>query len=222
MKKPFAEYTNAELLTISNEELNDALRIQAINQGITPPVSLPEALRKSEWAGYQLPAESITVYELHVGGYGGTGAGYLTMDKAQSALDGLVRIEHGYGNTAPKLKDAEAKFMAVHIGVTRGSSKFERFEEFTQNTEAFDKMVDECMDRLSSIRQAAYDAKVRAEKRKEYLRLANDNEQVAIAFWNKVEIGPWPDADEEYAPKQDIEPTETTQAPPAIADDLAF
>ena len=62
MSKRFADYTDAELIGIDNETLNIAIRVEAINRGIKPPITLSEALRQSEWVGYQKPAEAIKVY----------------------------------------------------------------------------------------------------------------------------------------------------------------
>ena len=107
MSKRFAEYTDAELIGINNETLNIAIRVEAIQRGIKPPITISEALRQ--------------------------------------------------------------------------------FEEFFEDDTEFQKVVDECLERHSQVRQAAYNAKVRSEKRAEYLRLAGGDETIARAFWAKTE-----------------------------------
>jgi hypothetical protein len=46
------------------------------------------------------------------------------------------------------------------------------------------------------VRQQAYNAKVRAERKAEYLRLAGGNEEIAKNFWAKAEGTAWPTAEE--------------------------
>ena len=55
---------------------------------------------------------------------------------------------------------------------------------------------DLCLELHSNIRQEYYNAGVRLELRKEYLRLAGGNEEVAKAFWAKAEGTAWPSNEE--------------------------
>jgi hypothetical protein len=193
MSKRFADYTDAELIGIDNETLNIAIRVEAIQRGIKPPITISEALRRSEWIGYQKPAEAIKVFRLR-SGYNASEFGWLDEAKAQAALDGLVKIDAiGYSErNGFKISDANATIETVWIGVSKGESKAAKFEGFFEDDAEFQKVVDECLERHSQVRQAAYNAKVRSEKRAEYLRLAVGDETIARAFWAKTEGNEFP------------------------------
>ena len=194
MSKRFNDYTDAELLGIDNETLNISIRVEAIQRGVKPPIPISEALRRSEWRGYEKPAEAIKVYRLRQGYYT-TDFGWLDEAKAQAALEGVVKIEKvNYKDDHLKICTPDVAVETVWVGVNKGEQKAAKFEEFFEDTTDFDKVRDECLDRLSRVRQEAYDAKVRTEKRAEYLRLAAGDEAIARAFWARVEGGEWPEA----------------------------
>ena len=193
MSKPFSSYTDAELVGIDKETLNIAIRVEAINRGIKPPITISEALRRSEWVGYQKPAEAIKVYRIRLG-YHDSPFAWLDESKAQAALEGMVHIESvGYSAAnAFKISDAKASVETVWIGVKKGESKAAKFEEFFEDDTEFQKVADECLERHAQVRQAAYNTKVRSEKRAEYLRLAGGDEEIARAFWAKTEGSEFP------------------------------
>jgi len=194
MSKRFNDYTDAELLGIDNDTLNNAIRIEAIQRGVKPPIPISEALRSSEWRGYERPAEGIKVYRLRQGWHA-TDFGWLDEAKAQAALEGLVRIEKpNYNNDTLVISRSEVTVETVFVGVTKHDQKAAKFEEFYEDTTEFDKVCDECLERFAAVRQAAYNARVRSEKRAEYLRLACGDEAIAKAFWGRVEGGEWPEA----------------------------
>ena len=192
--KRFANFTDAELIGIDNDTLNRAIRIEAIERGIKPPVTLSEALRSSEWLGFERPAEAVPVYRLSMGGYSGADYGWLDKAKAEAAMEGLVKLGTTWknGRMVPKIEVADVRIETVFFGVSDASSKAAKFEEFTQDDTEFDKVRDECLERLGRVRQDAYNARVRSEKRAEYLRLACGNEEIARAFWAKTEGGEFP------------------------------
>jgi hypothetical protein len=194
--KPFPQLTRSEVLNLTNEELNDAIRLEAIERGIKPPVTLSEALRRSEWRGYQKPAESIKVFCLRAG-YHRSEFGWLDEAQAQAALEGLVKLERNYSTPEGfKIAAAEAAVETVWIGVNVGNSKVAKFEEYLQDDEKFNEVRDLCLELYSSIRQQDYNARVRAERRAEYLRLAGGSEEIAKAFWAKAEGTSWPEDNE--------------------------
>jgi hypothetical protein len=202
--KAFNHYSDRELLNLTNETLNDAIRLEAINRGITPPIPLPEALRKSEWMGYQKPAEAIKVFRIRQG-YATTDFGWLDEAKAHAALDGLVKVEKiNYNREDLKICASDATIETVWVGVTKGEDKAAKFEEFFQDNTKFNEVRDECLDRYSRCRQSLYDAKVRDTKKTEYLRLAQNDEAIARAFWARTEGTAWPESSElaEWEPKQ--------------------
>ena len=164
MSKRFADYTDAELLGIDNETLNIAIRVEAINRGIKPPITISEALRRSEWAGYQKPAEAIKVFRLR-SGYNASEFGWLDEAKAQAALEGVIKIEPiGYSSSNGfKIGSTDVSVETVWIGVSKAESKAAKFEEFFEDDTEFQKVVDECLERYGQVRQAAYNAKVRSE-----------------------------------------------------------
>lgn len=192
--KPFSQLTDSEVLGLSNEDLNDSIRLEAIDRSIQPPITLSEALRRSEWRGYQNPAEAIKVFRLRQGYYQ-TDFGWLDEAKAVAALEGLVKIEKiNYNRDDLKISASEATVEIAWIGVSKCEDKAAKFEDFFQDNTKFNEVRDECLERYSKVRQDAYNTKVRQEKRAEYLRLARGNEEIAKSFWAKVESGEWPAA----------------------------
>jgi hypothetical protein len=190
--KPFSQLTDSEVLNLSNENLNDAILLEAIDRGIQPPITLSEALRRSEWRGYTKPAESIKVFTLKVG-YHNSNFAFLDEKLAEKALEGMICIEESsYSNPKIKITSDTPQIVVKYVGVEAGSQKASKFEEFTQDDTEFNKVRDECLEKHSEVRQQAYNAKVRQEKRTEYLRLARNDEAIAKAFWVKVESGEWP------------------------------
>lgn len=189
--KKFSDYTDPELLTLDNQQINDAIRLEAIDRGIKPPVTLSEALRRSEWRGYKKPSEAIRVFRIRVG-YSSPDFGWLDEQKATAALEGLVELKDNY-NRGHTLKVAsEARIETVFIGTDPEESKAAKFEEYAQDDTEFDKVADECVARLSKVRQSDYDKRVNSERRAEYMRLANGDEQIARNFWAKSERTDWP------------------------------
>lgn len=193
MNKPFNKHTDAELLVIDNETLNIAIRIEAIERGIKPPITISEALRRSEWVGYQKPAEAIKVFRIRTG-YHASEFAWLDEAKAQAALDGIIKVEAiGYSESNGfKICDANATVETVWIGVSKGESKGVKFEGFFEDDTEFQKVVMECMDRYSAVLQSDYNRRVNSEKRTEYMRLAGGNEEIARAFWSKTERTEFP------------------------------
>lgn len=165
--KAFNQLTDSEVLNLSNEDLNDAIRLEAIDRGIQPPITLSEALRRSEWRGYQKPAEAIKVFRLRQGWYT-TDFGWLDEAKAVAALDGLVKIEKiGYKDDNLKIVNSDVNVETVFVGVSKGESKAAKFMEYFDDSTEFDKVSEECIEKYSAVRQEAYNAKVRQEKRTE-------------------------------------------------------
>jgi len=193
--KPFNSLTNAEILSLSNEDLNDSIRLEAIERGIQPPITLSEALRRSEWRGYKKPAEAIKVFRIRQGYYQ-SDFGWLDEAKAHAALEGVVKIERAdYTSNNLKISNSDASVEVAWIGANTSVEKADTFEEFTQDDTKFNEVRDECLGRYSAVRQEVYNTKVRQEKRAEYLRLARGDEAIARAFWSKVESGDWPEAE---------------------------
>ena len=194
--KPFSQLTRNETIDLTNEELNDAIRLEAIERGMKPPVTLSEALSRSEWRGYTKPAESIKVFTLKIG-YHSSNFGFLDEKLAERALEGMVCVEENtYSNPRIKITQERPEVVTKFVGVEAGSQKAAKFEEYTQDDTEFVKVRDECLEKYSEVRQQAYNAKVRAERKTEYLRLAGGSEEIARNFWSKAEGTSWPTAEE--------------------------
>jgi len=194
--KPFSQLTRNETIDLTNEELNDAILLEAVERGMKPPVTLSEALRRSEWRGYTKPAESIKVFTLKIG-YHSSNFGFLDEKLAERALEGMVCVEeNSYSNPRIKITQERPEVVTKYVGVEASSQKASKFEEYTQDDTEFVKVRDECLEKYSEVRQQAYNAKVRAERKTEYLRLAGGNEEIAKKFWAKAEGTSWPTAEE--------------------------
>jgi len=194
--KPFSQLTRNETIDLTNEELNDAIRLEAIERGMKPPVTLSEALSRSEWRGYTKPAESIKVFTLKIG-YHSSNFGFLDEKLAERALEGMVCVEENtYSNPRIKITQERPEVVTKFVGVEAGSQKAAKFEEYTQDDTEFVKVRDECLEKYSEVRQQAYNATVRAERKTEYLRLAGGSEEIARNFWSKAEGTVWPTAEE--------------------------
>jgi len=194
--KPFSQLTRNEILDLTNEELQDSIRLEAIERNIKPPITLPEALRRSEWRGYTKPAEAIKVWTLKVG-YHSSNFGFLDEQLAAKAIEGMICIEESsYSHPKIKITSDTPEVVLKYVGVDVGSQKAAKFEEYTQDDTEFVKVRDECLEKYSEVRQQAYNAKVRAERKTEYLRLAGGSEEIAKKFWAKAEGTAWPTAEE--------------------------
>jgi hypothetical protein len=194
--KPFSQLIRNEIIDLTNEELNDSIRLEAIERSIKPPITLSEALRRSEWRGYTKPAEAIKVWTLKIG-YHSSRFGFLDEQLAAKAIEGMICIEeNSYSHPKIKITSDTPEIVLKYVGVEAGSQKASKFEEFTQDDTEFNKVRDECLEKHSEVRQQAYNAKVRSERKAEYLRLAGGNEEVAKNFWSKTEGTTWPTNEE--------------------------
>jgi len=195
--KTVTQHTDQELLELTNEQFNDAIRLEAIEAGIKPPIPTAQALERSGWMGYRKPPEHVTVYELAVkednySSLHNSGLGYLSREKALAALEGLIHIDTPYNKINPVMKSGLGVIVEKFVGESPQVEAWAKFQEYVQDDTEFNKIRDVCVDRLSRVRQAAYDARVNAEKKVEYLRLAGGDEAIAQGFWAKVERTPWP------------------------------
>jgi hypothetical protein len=194
--KAFSQLSRNEILDLTNEELYDSIRLEAIERGVKPPITLSEAVRRSEWRGYAKPAEAIKVWTLKIG-YHSSNFGFLDEQLAAKAIEGMICIEESsYSHPKIKITSDTPEIVLKYVGVEAGSQKASKFQEFAQDDTEFNKVRDECIEKYSEVRQQAYNAKVRSEQKAEYLRLAGGNEEVAKNFWSKTEGTSWPTNEE--------------------------
>lgn len=193
MSVAFSDMSGSQLLELNSEQLNDAIRLEAIKQGAAPPIALSDRVRSSEWLGFQVPAEYAKVWRLRAG-YNASQIGYMSEARAIEAMQGAVFLEvNGYPREVTRITDKEMSVECVMINVTSPVQAAVKFEEaLSGESEEFIKIRDACLAKFGEARQAAYDRQVNSEKRAEYLRLANGDETIAKAFWAKVERGEFP------------------------------
>lgn len=198
--KRYFDLTESEKLALSSEQMTDAVKIEAIHRGIKTPLSLDNIVENLGCSGFNLPADCKTFYELctpkQYGGVERSGICFVTPDEARNALKNAILIEEeGYPVKRAKIINGEFSVMERYVSVfplTNFATKLQQYDDATP-CEDFTKLCEECRDDLQTIRQHIYDAEVRARKKAEYLRLAQNNEEIAKAFWSKAESGNWPE-----------------------------
>lgn len=179
-------------LLLSNEQFATAVQLEAVNRGIKPPVILDEETVQKEWIGYQTPAGSVRFYEVYApNSYGSakaTGLLFKTEAEAWAACQNAFGVEHNtYSDPQDKIFQGSFEVRAVNITTIKSKSVSANIEDYFQDNAEFDKLTDECAKDLQALRQAEYDTKVRSNKRKTYMALAQGNEEIAKAFWSKTE-----------------------------------
>lgn len=193
--RPFSKYTEAELLSLNNDEVSDAIRLEAIERGIAVPISIPEHLHNIGFSGYTEDPSQGKVYALATRGtIDSVSIGFLTQEAAQRALEGAVVIrDQSYRGNNYVIDDSPPVIACVRLGVHRNESKLKKITEYSEDREAFDKLRDECVDVLTAAKQKKYDRDIDVARAAEYLRLAGGDESVARAFWVKLHPGrEWP------------------------------
>lgn len=199
MHTRFTSLTPAQLLALTSDDFNLAVRLEALERGIRPPVPLSEALKKSEWRGFRAPADFVEVWSVAIlSGYGTsreTGIAYLDKAQAEAALVGMVRLEESRtsrGDKFMKICDAHPTIVCVRVPGRAEIVRPVGIEEYYQDDTDFLSLVEECRAAWNDALQKDYDRKVALERKAEYLRLAGGDAGVAERFWNKVEKTPWP------------------------------
>lgn len=195
----YTSLTDAQKLALTPEDFLVAVKIEAIERGVKPPITLANALKQSEAQGFSMPPDAVFFYEiLAPTSYDNKPSGivFRTAEEAQRAIVGAYGLyEEGYGATAKNKLANPEKFSIRQVWISGASPKqyWTRLEEYMQDDKAFDEICDECRTDLQAIRQREYDKAVRARKRKEYLALARGSLEIAQAFWAKTEPGDFPE-----------------------------
>lgn len=206
--KPYSQLTTEEKLSLTDETFNTAVKLEAVERGIQLPITLEQALVRSEFRGFSRPADSVSFYELcgpgqYSGNVKGTGVCYRTREEASRALEGVIHVEEdGYGAARRNtIREGGWSIREVFVSISKASFSAPVLEQYRSDTTKYDALGKECSQDLWEIQQAKYDAEVMATKRKTYLDLAQGNEEIARAFWAKAEYTPWeaaaPDRDKE-------------------------
>lgn len=186
-----------ERLALDDQQLSDAIKLEAIHRGIAPPITLEESLKQGVFTSYQHPADFVKFYEIvrpnKYHGQDRTGLAFATEQEAINAMKGAFAIANdGYSGSKSSLASGEFAVQVVIVGSQCGTVTQKKIDEYQYDSKAFDVVAEECVTDLSGIRQRRYDAEVNKRKRAEYLRLANNDESIARAFWAKAERTEWP------------------------------
>ncbi len=185
-------------LTLTTEQFTDAVKAEGLHRGLKPPITLADALKEIGYVGYRVPQDAIKLYEvIRPAQYGSgekTGLCFRTSEQAHAACVGGIAVhEPGYGTEQGKITEGQWEVREKWVSLRKQVDVASRIEEYQQEDADFDKLAEECSADLSTLRQAKYNREVRACKRTEYLRLANGDQQVASAFWDKTERTAFPD-----------------------------
>lgn len=190
--------TTEEKLSLTPESFLKAVKLEAIDRGIKPQITIEDAIRRTEFVGYQINPEHVSVFEvLRPNRYNdskSTGLCYLDRELAEKALNGAVSCEdEGYGaDKRTTINSGEFAIGERFISLTKMKNVQTKIEEFFQDDKEFDAVAEECRLDLQTLRQAEYDTRIRNRKKAEYLELADKNETIARAFWAKTEKTEWP------------------------------
>ena len=195
--KRFSELSETELLNFTADELNDSIKLEAIHQGIAPPVSLSEAIQKSGFTGHVSSKDDVPIYRLGTDGYGDD-VGWLSEEAALMAMTGAVALQSTYTSGRPGIRIATEQTVLVKRVILPGEAqtyKLAKLDEYVapnESAKAFGDLAEACYEIARSHRQAAYNRQVATERKAEYMRLANGDVQIAMAFWAKAETLAWP------------------------------
>ena len=195
--KTFSELTLTDFLTISDTDLTDAIRKQAIVNGLNIPISMPEALTKSTYAGYTPKTDTFTVWQIATKqGYGGLTTGdtaYLTRQAAEFAMQGMILIkpitDKKYNTIGYELTDDNLEFRIIEksLGITECGKKLAHYSDLIKEVDPkpFMDFVDECITIVSETINEHRQKELNKVRMAEYLRLAGNDEVVAKSFWAK-------------------------------------
>jgi hypothetical protein len=193
----YFDLTPEQKMQLTNEQFATCVRLEAVNRGIKPPLTLDEETVKKEWIGYQTPAGSVPLYEVYApsqyGGAKATGLLFKTEAEAWAACQNAFGTEtSSYSDPQTKIFQGAFEVRAVHITTVKSKAIGKSIEDYFQDDAAFDKLTEECAADLGMLRQADYDKRVRSAKRRSYMELAQGNEEIAKAFWAKTEGSEFP------------------------------
>lgn len=192
--KKISDYRNSELVELSNDAFTDAVRIEALHRKIDIPISVPENLRMSEWTGFQRPSEAVKVFRIKIG-YQTSEFAYLSEEKAIAALEGMVKVECRTWEHLKLLTLEQPEICIDWIGVFPNASKMEKFDKGSADYAAFDKLIENCTSLVVKLKSSVWQLRMLAEKKAEYLRLADGDSTVAKSFWAGTVNSPWFDLD---------------------------
>lgn len=194
----YFDLTEEQKLALSDIELDKAVKLEAAHRGLQIPIPVDQLLNNTPEVAFHTPEDSITIYELcsknSWGSAERTGIGFRTEAAAFKALEGALRVKE---DTYPKVKrsiaDPDFTVQAVRIATFPEQTWQTKLDQLKDDYEPFNKLAGEIFDDLSSVRQAAYDRRVRDAKRRQFMELAGGDEDIARKFWANIEKTEWPE-----------------------------
>lgn len=193
--KRYNQLTTEEKLALTDQSFADAVKLEALDRGIKPQVTLSESIRSSEWHGYQYPVNGVRVWVVESGNNYGNSIGYLDPELARKAMEGAILVGDRYtGGRSIKsvLTDPPVLREMVLGGNTVNAASFKLEDALDSPDPAYVELVKACSEDWHAVLQADYDGKVRATRWAEYLRLAQGDAAVAAAFWQRAGEGSLP------------------------------
>lgn len=188
--KRYFELTIDERVVLNDQDLSDAIRLEAIDRGIAPPLLLNEEIQRGIHQAYSEPANAVTFYEVMRAGRWGsqaqTGLAFSTKEEAEKACLGAFSLEDG------KIVSGQFSVRCVKVQ-SGGCYKVADVEEYVYDSSKYDAVADECLADLREIKQRRYDAEIMKHKKAEYMRLAKGDKAIAKAFWQRTESSTWPE-----------------------------
>lgn len=193
MNKKYTDYSSAEKMTLSADELEKSVKLEAIDRGIPIPTTLDSRLKQIEAKGFNMPAEyseffMITARKSEYGAPEHTGIAFKSLHDANKALNGAYLVyEEGY-NEKRRMKLGQPLFSVEQIMVVDRwqQTYWTKLVELNEDTTKFDNLCEECRLDLERVRQDDYNRRVIQQQRQQYVDLANGNEEIASAFWLKT------------------------------------
>ena len=194
----YSDLSSEQKLALTEDGLDLAAKLEALDRGIKIPISLGDQLETYEFKGWTMPQESLTLYELiTTDEYNSIGSGicFQTEEEAFNALNGAFHIKStGYGATQKmEMSTGDITVRRAFLRRSDQESFGAKLEIENRDLGPWRDMLEELTEDLSGIRQADYNKRVNTVKKAEYLKLANGEESVAKAFWNKSETVQWPE-----------------------------
>jgi len=196
--KRYFDLTEPEKLALSQDDFTNAVKIEGINRGIKPPITIGAALNQVSFTGFGIPADVTIFYQVvapaEYGSGKETGLCYRTADEARIAMQNAFAVyESGYGaDKRHKMATGDFHVRETYLTLTPQKWFSLKFEEFYEDGTEYKKLCEECSADLSDLRQNAYNAKVLAQKRATYMELAKGDLEIAKAFWAKTEGAEFP------------------------------
>ncbi len=193
--KKYYSLTEQEKLALTSADFTEAVMLESIERGIAPPITLENQINQVGFTGWSLPPDAVMFYEVVMPGRYETvksGLCFKTPEEARKACVGAVSIQKSGYPEKNTLMSGEFTVQECVISGTMPKSLSLKLEEFKQDTTKFDELTEECGNDMAKIRQDRYNKEVRSQKRKQFLALAQGNEEIANSFWSRTESGEFP------------------------------